>query len=100
MAPNTYEMFQTNRAKLMLLSLHSQLSERRSNFEEHYSILERFGSEIIHVFYSTQEIMASTSGSGSKQKKGSDMLVKGVEWKAPNFKIVPAIVESLDSQGA
>ena len=28
------------------------------------------------------------------------MLVKGVEWKTPNFKIVPAIAESLDSYGA
>ena len=28
------------------------------------------------------------------------MLVKGVEWKAPNFKLVPDIAESLDSQGA
>ena len=27
------------------------------------------------------------------------MLVKGVEWKAPNFKIVPAIAESLDPHG-
>ena len=44
--------------------------------------------------------MASTRGSGGKQKKGSKMLVKGVEWKAPNFKLVPAIAKSLDSQGA
>ena len=28
------------------------------------------------------------------------MLVKGVEWKAPNFKIVPGIAESLDPLGA
>ena len=28
------------------------------------------------------------------------MLVKGVEWKAPNFKIVPAVAESLDPNGA
>ena len=28
------------------------------------------------------------------------MLVKGVEWKAPNFKIVPAIAKSLDPHGA
>ena len=28
------------------------------------------------------------------------MLVKGVEWKAPNFKLVPAIAESLDPHGA
>ena len=28
------------------------------------------------------------------------MLVKGVEWKAPNFKIVSAVVESLDPYGA
>ena len=28
------------------------------------------------------------------------MLVKGVEWKAPNFKLVPAIAESLDPNGA
>ena len=28
------------------------------------------------------------------------MLVKGVEWKAPKFKLVPAIAESLDPHGA
>ena len=28
------------------------------------------------------------------------MLVKGVKWKAPNFKIVPTIVESLDTHSA
>ena len=44
--------------------------------------------------------MASTSGSGSKQRKGFEMLVKGVEWKAPNFKLVPTIAESLDPHGA
>ena len=44
--------------------------------------------------------MANTSGSRSKQKKGSEMLVKGVEWKAPNFKIFPTIAESLDPHSA
>ena len=34
-----FEIFQTNRAKSMLLSLHSQLSKSRSDFKEHYSIL-------------------------------------------------------------
>ena len=28
------------------------------------------------------------------------MLVKGFEWKAPNFKLVPTIAESLNSLGA
>ena len=28
------------------------------------------------------------------------MLVKGAQWKAPNFKLAPAVAESLDSQGA
>ena len=42
-----------------------------------------------------------TSGSGSsKSKKGSEMLVRGVEWKAPNFKLAPKIAESLDPNGA
>ena len=44
--------------------------------------------------------MTSTSGSERKQKKGSEMLVKGVKWKAPNFKSVPAITKSLDPHGA
>ena len=43
--------------------------------------------------------MASTSGSSRKEKKGSKMLVKGVKWKAPNFKIVPVVAESLDPYG-
>ena len=44
--------------------------------------------------------MVSTSGSSDKVKKGSEMLVKGVEWKVPNFKLVLAIVESLDTHEA
>ena len=28
------------------------------------------------------------------------MLIKGVEWKAPNFKIVPAVAKTLDPTGA
>ncbi|GLJ16550.1 hypothetical protein SUGI_0283180 [Cryptomeria japonica] len=45
--------------------------------------------------------MTSTStNSRSKAKKTSNMLVKGVNWTAPNFKLVPAIAESLDPSGA
>ncbi|GLJ37204.1 hypothetical protein SUGI_0754580 [Cryptomeria japonica] len=45
--------------------------------------------------------MTSTSTtSRSKAKKTSNMLVKGVEWTAPNFKLVPVIAESLDPSGA
>ncbi|GLJ33578.1 hypothetical protein SUGI_0675160 [Cryptomeria japonica] len=45
--------------------------------------------------------MTSTSTtSRSKAKKTSNMLVKGVKWTAPNFKLVPAIAESLDPSGA
>ncbi|GLJ28350.1 hypothetical protein SUGI_0557560 [Cryptomeria japonica] len=45
--------------------------------------------------------MTSTSTtSRSKVKKTSNMLVKGVKWTAPNFKLVPAIAESLDPSGA
>lgn len=44
--------------------------------------------------------MATASTSSRKTKKGSEMLVKGVKWKVPNFKLVPAIAKSLDPQGA
>ncbi|GLJ50380.1 hypothetical protein SUGI_1073860 [Cryptomeria japonica] len=45
--------------------------------------------------------MTSTSTtSRSKVKKTSNMLVKGVKWTTPNFKLVPAITESLDPSGA
>ncbi|GLJ26804.1 hypothetical protein SUGI_0522920 [Cryptomeria japonica] len=45
--------------------------------------------------------MTSTSTtSRSKAKKTSNMLVKGVKWIAPNFKLVPVIAESLDPSGA
>ena len=47
-----------------------------------------------------QATMASGSSSSSKAKRGSKMLVKGVGLKAPNFKLVPAIAESLDPNGA
>ena len=41
--------------------------------------------------------MASTS---SKSKKGSNMLVWGVEWKALDFKLILAITKTLDPTGA
>ncbi len=41
--------------------------------------------------------MASTS---SKKNKGSKMLVQGVEWKAPDFKLVLAVAKTLDLSGA
>ena len=43
--------------------------------------------------------MTSISRS-NKAKKGSMMLVWGIEWKAPNFKLVLVIAESLDANGA
>ena len=44
--------------------------------------------------------MASRSSSSSKVKQGLEILVKGVEWKALNFKLVPTITKSLDPNGA
>ena len=41
--------------------------------------------------------MASTN---NKAKKGLEMLVHGVEWKAPDFKLVPMVAEALDLSGA
>jgi hypothetical protein len=43
--------------------------------------------------------MASASTS-NKVKKGSKMLVKGVKWKVPNFKLVPTIAKSMNLYGA
>lgn len=43
--------------------------------------------------------MASISTSSSKEKRGSEMLVRGVEWKSVNFKLVPAVAEGLDTNG-
>lgn len=40
--------------------------------------------------------MASTNS----KTEGSEMLVRGVEWKVPDFKIVPTIAEALDPSGA
>lgn len=57
-----------------------------------------------------RKIAASYQGSHSlsskmvsrrnKVKKGSEMLVRGVKWKAPDFKFVLEIAETLDSSGA
>ena len=44
--------------------------------------------------------MSSTSGSSNKPKKGFEMLVKGVKWKVPNFKLISVITESHDPYGA
>ena len=40
------------------------------------------------------------ASSNSKVNKGFDMLVRGVEWKASNFKLAPTIAETLDPSGA
>ena len=42
----------------------------------------------------------AASSSCNKERKGLEMLVQGVEWKAPNFKLVPEIVKTLDPNGA
>ena len=41
-----------------------------------------------------------TTSHSSKVNKGSDMLVQGVEWKAPDFKLAPAGAETLDPSEA
>ena len=40
------------------------------------------------------------SSNSKKAKKGSEMLVQGVEWKVPAFKLMPMIVETLDPSEA
>lgn len=40
------------------------------------------------------------ASSRSKAKKGSEMLVRGVDYKAPKFKLSPAITEALDPASA
>lgn len=42
----------------------------------------------------------AASSSIRKEKKGLEMLVRGIEWKSPNFKLVLAIAETLDPNGA
>ena len=64
------------------------------------SDLKQFSAKNLYFKIIQTSAMASASTSSSKAKRGSDMLVKGVEWKAPNFKIVPAVAESLDPNGA
>ena len=53
--------------------------------------------EELCVFETLLSKMAATN---SKVKKGSDMLVRGVDWKAPDFKLSLAITETLDPVGA
>ena len=36
----------------------------------------------------------------NKKKKGLDMLLHGMEWKEPNFKVCPTIPKSIDPTGA
>ena len=43
--------------------------------------------------------MASRICSSSKAKRGSKMLVKEMEWKAQNFKLVATIAKSLNPYG-
>ena len=100
MVPNTYDFF------------FKQIGQNRSyfhcvhNFQRAEAISKSkraFSSDLARnhsCFHIKQEVMASTSRSVRKHKKGSEMLVKGVEWRAPNFKLVLAIAEALDSQGA
>ena len=41
----------------------------------------------------------AASSSSNKAKKGLEMLVQGVKWKPPDFKLVPAIMGNLDPNG-
>ena len=59
-----------------------------------------FATRSSRNIFTYQEVMASISGSSSKVKKGFEMLVKGVEWKMPNFKLATGIAESLEPHGA
>ena len=66
------------------------------------SDFKQFSSEeFVQKFsYTYRAVMASRSSNSNKEKKGLEMLVKGAEWKVPNFKIVLAIAKSLDHNGA
>ena len=65
--------------------------------EENLSAIKKLKCICRKVFITYRAIMASSS---SKVKKGSKMLVRRVEWKEPNFKLVPTIAKTLDPSGA
>ena len=48
--------------------------------------------KFFEVFSSYQVKMTLSS---NKVKKGLDILVRGVEWKAPDFKLAPVVAETL-----
>lgn len=101
MALSIYENFSTKGAILTSFFFTAlRAFEEQSNLKEHYSVFEKFSSEIFMNSIIYQTTMASTSGSNAKPKKGSEMLIKGVEWKTPNFKLILAVAESLDPYGA
>ena len=51
-------------------------------------------------FSITYRVAMEASSSSRKAKIGLEMLVWGVEWKLLDFKLVPAIMETLDPNGA
>ena len=100
MAPRIYENFSTKGAKSTSFLTAITTIKEPKQFEELHSVFERFCSEIFTEFIYLLRATTSTSGSSSKPKKCFEMLVKGVEWKTPNLKLVLAIVESLDPRRA
>ena len=67
------------------------------DLQVHSSDLRKLLSNILNSFKPYQVKMETIN---SKEKKGSSMLVRGVEWKALDFKLSPTIVETLDLSGA
>ena len=48
----------------------------------------------------SQNPTTKMTSTNNKLKRGTDMLVQGMEWKAPYFKLSPVIIETLDMSGA
>ena len=72
----------------------------KRNLKSFKGFLSEFVEKSSRNLFTYQAAMVSTRGTISKERKGSEMLVKGVEWEVPNFKLVPTIAESLDPHEA
>ena len=92
--------FLIKKVKCDLIFHHESRINREKTFSRARKRFRAISAKFQRSIFNIKGKMASASTSGSKAKKGSEMLVKGVEWKASNFKIVPTIAQALDPHGA
>ncbi len=91
------EKFDKRNEIKVISTMNFQEKIAQSDLQEHSNDLSELLSKLSNSLKPYRVKMVATS---SKVKQGSDMLVHGVELKAPDFKLTPVIPKTLDPSGA